>query len=480
VKYDSAGQQQWVARDVGFYLGSEAHAITVDASGNVYVTGGSGFIDSGFDYLTIKYNSAGQELWGVRYGGGDAFRDDIATAIAVDGLGNVYVTGTSFVSATGFDYATVKYDSSGEGQWSVRYNGPANGEDDASSIAIDNSGNIYVTGRSAGSGTGPDYATIKYEASGNQLWVARYNRPENGDAYDSAAAVAVDGAGNAYVTGGSFASGTGRDYATIKYVEGPTPCGQYAITSGTDMIVAGVTDTGNHTDAGDTFVSFPSGFTFQLYGNTYNGVNVNSNGRLDFVCVNEPFGYRPSCLPAPPNECPYDYTIFPFWTDLQTDIGLSGCSTWGNGCGIFTSVSGTPPNRIFNIEWHAVLYVNNDDAVNFEARLYEGQSRFDVIYGTMNTAGNDESMVGGVQGAAGFFTQDFCLPVGPPAQNVSRTYTLVPCGSPTPTPTPTPTATATPTPTATPTTTPTSTPTSTPTPRAIPTPRARPTPAPRP
>ena len=479
VKYDSAGQQQWVVRDAGFHLGSEAHAITVDASGNVYVTGGSGFIDSSLDYLTIKYNSAGQELWGRRYGGGYAFGADIATAIAVDSLGNVYVTGTSFVPATGFDYATVKYDSSGGSQWSVRYNGPANGEDDASSIAIDNSGNIYVTGQSVGSETGPDYATIKYEASGNQLWVARYNGPETGDASDSAAAVAVDGAGNAYVTGGSFASATGHDYATIKYVEGSTPCGQYATTSGTDTIVAGLTDTGNHTDDGDTFVSFPSGFTFQLYDNTYNGVNVNSNGRLDFVCVNEPFGYRPSCLPAPPNQCPYDYTIFPFWTDLQTDVGLSGCSTWGNGCGIFTSVSGSAPNRIFNIEWHAVLYVNNDQAVNFEARLYEGQSRFNLIYGTMNTAGNDESMIGGVQGTTGFFTQDFCLPVGPPPQNVSRAYTLVPCGSPTPTPTPTVTPSG--TPTATPTATPTSTPTVTPcTGRCTPTPRPRPNPAPRP
>ena len=48
----------------------------------------------------------------------------------------------------------------------------------------------------------------------------------------------------------------------------------------------GDTDIGNHTDDGDTFVALP--FSFPLYDQTYNGVNVSSNGRLDFVCINEP------------------------------------------------------------------------------------------------------------------------------------------------------------------------------------------------
>ena len=64
----------------------------------------------------------------------------------------------------------------------------------------------------------------------------------------------------------------------------------------------GTTDIGNHTDDGDTFVSLP--FAFQLYDQSYNGVNVSSNGRLDFVTVNEPGGYISSCLPAPPNVGP--------------------------------------------------------------------------------------------------------------------------------------------------------------------------------
>ena len=59
------------------------------------------------------------------------------------------------------------------------------------------------------------------------------------------------------------------------------PPSQYVITDGTDTIVPGDTDIGNHTDDGDTFVTLP--FAFQLYDQTFNGVNVSSNGRLDFV-----------------------------------------------------------------------------------------------------------------------------------------------------------------------------------------------------
>ena len=61
----------------------------------------------------------------------------------------------------------------------------------------------------------------------------------------------------------------------------------------------GTTDTGNHIDDGDTLVPLP--FAFQLYDQTYNAVNVSSNGRLDFVTVNEPGGFISACLPATPN-----------------------------------------------------------------------------------------------------------------------------------------------------------------------------------
>jgi len=267
-----------------------------------------------------------------------------------------------------------------------------------------------------------------------------------------------------------------------------TPSGcQYTFTTGADTIVPGTTDTGNHIDDGDTFVALP--FSFQLYDQTYNGVNVNSNGRLDFVCINEPNGYLSACLPAPDNQCSFAYTIFGLWSDYRTDVVGEGCSTFASGCGIFTSVSGTAPNRILNIEWRAVYFADHTQTANFEVRLYENNpnKRFDFIFGTVHP-GSDQLYVSGVQGPGGAFTQDFCN-AGPPAAG-SRTYTCAGGGTPTPTGTPTATATATATAIATatatatatntPTPTATPTPTPTPTPRATPTPRPQPTPRPRP
>ena len=238
-----------------------------------------------------------------------------------------------------------------------------------------------------------------------------------------------------------------------------------------------IPNTGNHTDDGDTFISLP--FSFSLYDQTFNGVNVNSNGRLDFVTVNEPGGFASACLPAPPNVGPFDYTIFGLWSDYRTDIVGEGCANFASGCGIFTSVSGSAPNRIFNIEWRVVYFADHTQTANFEVRLYENDpnKRFDFIFGTVQP-GSDQLYVSGVQGAAGAFTQDFC-DANPPAPG-SRTYTCPGGATPTPTPTATPTITPSATPTSTPTVTPSVTPSATPTATPRVTPRPRPTPHPRP
>jgi uncharacterized delta-60 repeat protein len=208
-------QEVWVAR----YNGSdnsddEATALAIDGSGNVYVTGFSFDPNTDYDYTTIKYNSAGQQQWIARYDGPENYTDQ-ATAIAVDASGNVYVTGASSSNAGSLDYTTIKYNSAGQQQWAARYDGPGNDDDVPRAIVVDGSGNVYVTGYSFGSGFNHDFATIKYNSAGQPQWVRRYDGPGADD--DNAAAVAVDAAGNVYVAGGSYGSGFNLDYATIKY-----------------------------------------------------------------------------------------------------------------------------------------------------------------------------------------------------------------------------------------------------------------------
>jgi hypothetical protein len=257
----------------------------------------------------------------------------------------------------------------------------------------------------------------------------------------------------------------------------PVPCGGLTIIQIGGSIVPGTTDIGNHGDDTVTTIALP--FPFTLYNQTFASINLSSNGNAQLTTTDTTFTNQ--CLPW----LTHNYTIYPYWDDLYLV---------NSGFGIFTSINGTAPNRIFNIEWRAQYFPGTGSA-NFELRLYEGQSRFDVIYGTI-TNGNT-SATAGVQRDDNCFNQYFCNGVGGPA---TGGWTLTSVGTPSPTPTPTATATATatatstatatatpmaspsatvidtPTPTATATATATATPTSSP----RPSPTARPSPAPRP
>jgi len=188
--------------------------LTLDGQGNVYVAGSTYVIGSLQDYLIIKYNSNGDTAWVRRY---DNASSDVAVAIVVDNQNNIYVSGNSYGTNTDIDYATVKYNSSGVQQWVSRYNGPLNNEDSPTNIAIDNQSNIYVTGYSYGLSYNKSYTTIKYNSDGDTLWVKRYTTPENAD--DEPEGIAVDNQCNVYITGSTDSTGTGNasDILTIKY-----------------------------------------------------------------------------------------------------------------------------------------------------------------------------------------------------------------------------------------------------------------------
>ena len=517
LKYNSTGQEQWIARYHGPGTGGDAaSAIAVDDSGNVYVTGES-FGSTNTDYATIKYNSSGQQQWVARYDQGY----DAAHALAIDGAGNVYVTGQVSDPNAYPDYGTIKYNATGQQQWVARYNGPpGQGADVATAIALDGSGNVYVTGQSSRTNFvfgDFGYATIKYNSAGQEQWVVRYDA----DADDHAAAIAVDDLGNIYVTGGSGSS-IDSDYVTIKYGQGPTPtptptatasptpsatgtatpsttptatatasptptatasptpstgpdvpnptatatatptptplqtCCQYVTSSGTGIIVAGIIDTGNHCDNCLTQITFP--FPVQFYNEIFTEAYVSSNGNLQFT-GNEPYLGTSCPLPI---SC-LNAAILAYQDDLRTD---------GPGGGIFTLVTGTTPNRVFNIEWRTT-YNGRMGTADFELRFYENQTSFDIVYGASTDSGAAEasgvqlSGMGGPCDATTFSCQAPTLTNG-----LKVTYAVVPCGAASPTPTATPTVSATPTPTVTPTASPTG--------RSTPIPRHRPSPPPRP
>ncbi|NOS84205.1 MAG: T9SS type A sorting domain-containing protein [Ignavibacteria bacterium] len=152
--------------------------------------------------------------WEKRYNGPGNLQDN-AYKVKCDNFGNVYVTGRSVGNGSGYDFCTIKYSSSGSQVWIQRYNGPGNGEDISVSLDLDNNNSVYVTGNSLNSSGNMDYCTMKYDSSGNLTWMRRYD--EGFD--DIPVAVEVDGAGNIYVTGSSENSSLNgcEKYLTLKY-----------------------------------------------------------------------------------------------------------------------------------------------------------------------------------------------------------------------------------------------------------------------
>jgi uncharacterized delta-60 repeat protein len=191
--------------------------MVIDAAGNVYVTGTSFNSGTGFDLQTVKYDNAGTQLWAMTYNGPNSSIDE-ARAIALDGSGNVYVAGVVHVSGADYDAVLIKYDNNGLFQWAQTYN--AQGYyDQARGVAVDGNGDIYIVGSIMynSAGTDIDYLIAKYNTNGVLQWSDQYSSA--GSNADEAYAIAIDGSNNPYITGVSQGTGLSNnlDYYTIKY-----------------------------------------------------------------------------------------------------------------------------------------------------------------------------------------------------------------------------------------------------------------------
>ncbi|MBI5799513.1 MAG: immunoglobulin domain-containing protein [Verrucomicrobia bacterium] len=226
-RYDPAGQLLWVRRFGGTGF-DDVSALALDSSGNCYLAGSfEGVAEFGSATLTnsntssftdaflAKFNSGGTNVWARALGVSDA--NDLGSAVGVDGAGNVFIAGLSVLAS--FNGVTLtnhgriflaKYDNAGTPQWARKAGGGPGGQfDQATALAADFAGNVFLAGVFASAAAtfdgapplasrgGTDAFLARFDGAGSLQWV----RQIGGVSEDGARGVAVDSAGNAYVVG---------------------------------------------------------------------------------------------------------------------------------------------------------------------------------------------------------------------------------------------------------------------------------------
>jgi hypothetical protein len=245
VKYDLFGSLLW-ARQLGTASYDASWSVAVDGSGNAYISGvteGSlgGPIAGIADAFLAKYDTSGVLLWTRQLGTGGW---DETNSVAIDSSGNAYISGYTSDSlggpyaGGGADAFLAKYDASGVLLWKRQLG--TSGGDGSNSVAIDSSGNAYISGSTEGSLGSPnaggyDAFLAKYDASGSLLWTCQLGTSD----YDQSYSVAIDGSGNAYIsglTGGSLGGPNlgGMDAFLAKF----SPEGQIIPEPGTIALIA--------------------------------------------------------------------------------------------------------------------------------------------------------------------------------------------------------------------------------------------------
>jgi hypothetical protein len=220
VKYDANGNRLWVAANsIGgasvAYVQVEGAAL--DGMGNFYLV--ADFDPFVLHYVLFKYSLIGSLVW-TAYNPDSNCGSDVPHGLALDKFGNIFTTGQSCYFAPNFAYGTYNYgiykaNTNGAWIWTNTYPPIPVQPSVATSIALDPSANAYITGYSPGTNGSNDIVTIKYNSNGNQVWLQRYNGPGNGN--DAGNAIAVDNSGNVYVTGYDTLPGGGTEIVTIKY-----------------------------------------------------------------------------------------------------------------------------------------------------------------------------------------------------------------------------------------------------------------------
>jgi hypothetical protein len=214
IKYDKDGNSIW-GRVYNPFGTCEAFDVAIDSQDNVIVTGQCGYPTG--KYYTLWYDGHGNLLREAIFGI-PGYSDNEGKGVTVDSEDNVIVTGMSGLQVNWeyqFIYRTVKYNKHGVESWVRDYGQPTSFP---WRVAVDSHDNYVVTGTLNIAGN-ENYGTIKYDKSGNRLWVLSYY----GGRADAAWSVAVDHGDNVIITGGATNASGNFDYYTIKYIAAPAP-----------------------------------------------------------------------------------------------------------------------------------------------------------------------------------------------------------------------------------------------------------------
>lgn len=219
----SAGAADWQGtRQLGSTGPDYAEGVAVDSSGAVYVTAmtyngafdGNRTIGSD-DIVLFKLDRAGNKQWSRQLG---TTGSDDPRGVAVDRSGNVYVTGTTHgdfdghISAGNSDLFLFKFDANGNKLWSIQL-----GTSDAELVAdvvVDKSGAVYVGGDTFGRldpgqpvDTRDGCFLAKFDGAGAAVWIKQFGTPNCGHVSD----VTTDGDGHPYLVGSVYAKNSGTD-----------------------------------------------------------------------------------------------------------------------------------------------------------------------------------------------------------------------------------------------------------------------------
>ena len=210
VKYNSSGVKQWT-KQFGTSTYDYGYGVTVDSSDNIYVTGDTkGGLDGntnsgGNDLFLLKYNSSGVKQWTKQLGTTSNERDQ--GGVAIDSSDNIYLAGYTEggldgnTNSGGMDIFLVKYNSSGVKQWTKQLGTTSN--DMGTSVAIDSSDNIYLTGYTEGgldgntNSGGKDIFLVKYNSSGVKQWTKQLINSAKYGQYS----ITIDSSNSIFITG---------------------------------------------------------------------------------------------------------------------------------------------------------------------------------------------------------------------------------------------------------------------------------------